>query len=156
MIVNKVLVPFDRSAFSLTILPHIEQFLSPAYTALIFLHVAEPPLHSRHVGEQELAAQWQRLQDALTADIALELQSQTDPLRAKGYAVAVQTVLGEPVTEIPRFVVEHQIGLLAMTTHSRSGLGRVLFGSVAQELIQQLTIPILLFHPTVATPGVTL
>ena len=145
--INKVLIPIDRSAFSLTILPHIEQFLSPTHHALIFLHVAEPPLYSRHTSEQELAAQSQRLQNALTADVALELQPLTDPLRTKGYAIAVEAVFGEPVPEIQRFVAQHQIGLLAMTTHGRSGLGRLLLGSVAQQLLQQMTIPILLFQP---------
>ena len=61
--------------------------------------------------------------------------------------VAIETALGEPLPEIQRFVAHHQIGLLALTTHGRSGLSRVLFGSVAQQLIQQLTIPMLLFHP---------
>lgn len=156
MKVNNVLIPIDRSAFSLTILPSIEQFLAPAYNALIFLHVAEPPLHARHLDEQQFAAQLQRLQEALTAEVTLELQPLTDPLRAKGYAVAIETSLGDPLPEIQRVVTQQQIGLLALTTHGRSGLSRVLFGSVAQQLIQQLTIPILLFHPAVDTGAVTL
>ena len=156
MKVNHVLIPIDRSAFSLTILPSIEQFLAPAYNALIFFHVAEPPLHARHMDEQEFAAQRQRFQEALTAEVMLELQPLTDPLRAKGYAVAIETALGEPLPAIAHFVAQHQIGLLALTTHGRSGLSRVLFGSVAQQLIQQLTIPILLFHPAEEHEGVTL
>lgn len=85
-----------------------------------------------------------------------ELQPLTDPFRAKGYAVAIETALGEPLPEIQRFVAQRQIGLLALTTHGRSGLSRVLFGSVAQQLIQQLTIPILLFHPPGRIGAVTL
>lgn len=156
MKVNNVLIPIDRSAFSLTILPHIEHFLPPMQNALLFLHVAEPPLHARGVAEQEFAAQLQRLQAALTAEVTLELQPLTEPLRVKGYAVAIEAVFGEPLPEIQRFIAHHHIDLLAMTTHGRSGLGRVLFGSVAQQLIQQLTIPILLFHPAVDKGSVTL
>ena len=155
MKINNVLIPIDRSAFSLTILPHVEHFLPPAYNALVFLHVAEPPLHAHNVSEQEFNVQRQRLQEALTADVMLELQPLTAPLRAKGYAVAVQTALGEPLAEIQRVVAQEQISLLAMTTHGRSGLSRMLFGSIAAQVLHQVTLPILLFHPPVANERVS-
>lgn len=149
MKVNKVLVPIDRSAFSLTILSSIEQFLIPTQNALIFLHIAEAPLHVRGMSDNEFAAHLARLKEALYTEVAFELQPLTDPLRAKGYAVAIEVLFGEPIPDIEHFIAQQAIDLVAMTTHSRSGLGRVLFGSVAQHLLQQLPIPILLFHPPV-------
>lgn len=151
MTVHKVLIPIDRSAFSLTILPTIEHFLAPQHNALIFLHVAEAPLHERGMDANAVAAQRERLKNALYTEVALELQPLTDPLRAKGYAVALEVLFGEPIPEIERFALQQHIDLVAMTTHSRSGLGRVLLGSIAQHLLQHLTVPILLFHP----PGET-
>lgn len=155
MKVNNILIPIDRSNFSLLILPWIEQFLPPDRNALIFFHVAEEPkpTYLRGMNADEAGAEQQRLRENLSIELAEELQPLTDPLRAKGYAVAIEITFGEPIPAIERFIADHKIDLLAMTTHSRSGLGRVLLGSVAQHLLQQLHLPFLLFHPPVDNSG---
>jgi nucleotide-binding universal stress UspA family protein len=156
MKVNNVLIPIDRSDFSLTILPWIEQFLMPDRNALIFLHVAEEPTptYRRSMGVDGFADHLKKLREGISTELTEELQPLTVPLRAKGYAVAVEVAFGEPIPEIERFIARHKIDLLAMTTHGRNGLGRVLFGSVAQHLLQQLNMPILLFHPLMDNRGV--
>jgi len=37
--------------------------------------------------------------------------------------------------------------LIVMATHGRSGLGRSVFGSVADQVVRQSSIPVLLLHP---------
>ena len=41
--------------------------------------------------------------------------------------------------------------LIAMTTHGRSGLGRLLFGSVAEAVLRQAEIPVFLMRLTEAS-----
>jgi nucleotide-binding universal stress UspA family protein len=41
----------------------------------------------------------------------------------------------------------HHIDLVAMTTHGRTGLRRVLLGSVAEHVLRHITVPVLLLHP---------
>lgn len=38
--------------------------------------------------------------------------------------------------------------MIAMATHSRRGLQRVLFGSVAERVLSEVRIPLFLHHPT--------
>ncbi len=147
MKVNNILIPVERSDFSLAIIHLVEQFFAPEQNALNFFHVAEEPMYLQEMSEIEFARYLEKLREGLQAEIAIELAPWTNPLRAKGYAVSVHAVFGEPIPEIERFIAHHNIDLLAMMTHGHTGLKRVLFGSVAQQLLQQLTLPILLFHP---------
>ncbi|MEZ4633550.1 MAG: universal stress protein [Caldilineaceae bacterium] len=68
-------------------------------------------------------------------------------LEAWGYEVDLAVRFGEPVAEIVNFIRSRKIDLVAMTTHGRSGLSRLLFGSVASELIHRLDVPVLLLRP---------
>jgi nucleotide-binding universal stress UspA family protein len=40
--------------------------------------------------------------------------------------------------------------VIAMSTHGRSGLGRLLFGSVAEQVLRQADVPVLLLRQTEA------
>jgi len=147
MKVNTILLPVERPDFSLTIIPLLQQFFTPQQTALLFFHVAEEPMYVQGMSETAFAGYLEKLREGLQTEVAIDLQPWTDPLRAQGYAVAVHAAFGDPITEIERIIMQQKVDLLAMITHGRTGLKRVLLGSVAQQLLQQLTIPILLVHP---------
>jgi nucleotide-binding universal stress UspA family protein len=42
---------------------------------------------------------------------------------------------------------EPGIDLIAMTTHGRGGLGRLLIGSVAYNVVRDADIPVLIYRP---------
>lgn len=146
---NQVLIPVDRSPFSLSIVPHVKRFLDPKTNVLTLLHVAEEPSPAelRRMGVDEYTAQLNQLRNHFHQQVTVELLPLTDELRAHGFDVRVEVSFGEPITQIEHFIGTHEIDLLAMSTHGRSGIGRVLFGSVAQELLRQLSLPILLLRP---------
>lgn len=149
MVQNQVLIPVDRSPFSLSIVPHVKRFLDPHISVLTLLHVAEEPSPAelRRMGVDEYTEQLNRLRGEFQHQVEEELQPLTTELALAGYAVRVAVSFGEPITQIEHYIGTHDIDLLAMSTHGRSGLGRVLFGSVAQELLRQLALPILLLRP---------
>ncbi len=61
----------------------------------------------------------------------------------------ITNVLGGPVVDaLAVYVREHAIDLVIMTTHGRGGLSRAWLGSVADQLIRQVSIPILLLRPS--------
>lgn len=39
--------------------------------------------------------------------------------------------------------------MVAMSTHSRSGLSRMVRGSVAEEVMRQVKVPVIMMHPAV-------
>jgi nucleotide-binding universal stress UspA family protein len=67
-------------------------------------------------------------------------------LEKLGFQVSPECTFGDPAKEIERFVEERDIDLVAMTTHGREGLSRLLHGSVAQHILHHLYVPILLLR----------
>ncbi|MBI3407983.1 MAG: universal stress protein [Planctomycetes bacterium] len=50
---------------------------------------------------------------------------------------------GDPTAEITRAAKEHACGLIVMGTHGRTGLRRLLMGSVAEQVIRHAESPVL-------------
>jgi nucleotide-binding universal stress UspA family protein len=57
-------------------------------------------------------------------------------------------VEGDAPTEILRIAEEEKCNLIVLGTHGRSGLGRLLMGSVAEQVVRKASCPVL----TVKTP----
>jgi len=60
---------------------------------------------------------------------------------------------GEPAEGILGLALEKNINLIAMTTHARHGLGRLLLGSVASEVVRKAQLPVLLTRPDLRRPS---
>jgi nucleotide-binding universal stress UspA family protein len=58
--------------------------------------------------------------------------------------------VGAPVDVIAGYAEETDAGLIAMATHGRTGLGRLLMGSVAERVLRSVRIPMLLWKPLAA------
>ena len=55
-----------------------------------------------------------------------------------------RTVLkGVPHTEIVKFAKDNKIDLIIMGTHGRKGVGRILFGSTASQVVRYAPCPVL-------------
>jgi len=60
----------------------------------------------------------------------------------------VDVVVGENVAEeIKSYADREEIDVIAMTTHGRTGLSRILMGSVAMDLLKLKATPLLLVRP---------
>ena len=77
-------------------------------------------------------------------------QEQLDRLRVPRADVRAERRLeqGDPVTEILRVAREAGADLIVLGTHGRTGLGRLLMGSVAEQVVRRAACPVL----TVRTP----
>ena len=69
------------------------------------------------------------------------------PLREKGLKVQCATMIGHPAESIVSHAEENGFDLVALATHGRSGLRRLVFGSVADYVIRKAGLPILLIKP---------
>jgi nucleotide-binding universal stress UspA family protein len=56
-------------------------------------------------------------------------------------------VQGDPAEEILRYIATEKIDLVIMGTHGRKGLDRILFGSVATQVVQNSPAPVLTINP---------
>jgi nucleotide-binding universal stress UspA family protein len=80
--------------------------------------------------------------------------------RAGGVAIAAETRMGRAADEILRLAQSGEFDLVVMGTHGRTGLGRLLLGSVAESVMRRSPIPVLTVrivpgeaHPVVAAHG---
>jgi nucleotide-binding universal stress UspA family protein len=76
------------------------------------------------------------------------LQEVAASLRAAGVVVHTTVRLGEPAAALLDLVAECGADLVVMATHGRSGLGRAVLGSVADQVVRSSPIPVLLLHPS--------
>jgi nucleotide-binding universal stress UspA family protein len=92
-----------------------------------------------------LAAQWQG--SLVLAQIAMDTarsQAYLDRM-AQGLTIPVHTALGQgkPGEALPRLATQQVITHVVMTSHGRTGLSRVIAGDVAADLIERLSMPII-------------
>ena len=82
------------------------------------------------------------------ATVQTTLDLSAERLRARGVWVKSQVVVSDdPADGILRYAAEHDATLIAMATRSRGGLERLLLGSVADRVLRQAGIPLLLWNP---------
>lgn len=140
---NKVLIPLDDSVFSLNVLPHVTRLLEPDKTDLYLLHV-EPNPESITVDEHVVV-----YADQAAASVRANTMDTMRPfvhsLEELGFHVTPTVSFGDPATEIERYAEEKEVDLIAMATHGRRGIARLIFGSVAQEVMNKVEVPILLY-----------
>jgi nucleotide-binding universal stress UspA family protein len=92
-----------------------------------------------------LATRWEgSLVLTHSGDDATEGQAYLDRI-AQNLTVPVQTVLGhgKPGEALARLAGEHAVTHVVMTSHGRTGLSRVIAGDVAAQLIDRLSLPII-------------
>ena len=68
---------------------------------------------------------------------------------ALGASVTTAVRQGGAATEILRYATEVRAGLVAIATHGRTGLERLVMGSVAEEVLRRATCPLVLRRQTV-------
>ena len=71
------------------------------------------------------------------------LQGIAREFERKGVRTHTLVEKGEPVEEILKTLRFHQADLVVMTTHGRSGLSRLVTGSVTEEVLRKATVPLL-------------
>jgi nucleotide-binding universal stress UspA family protein len=69
-------------------------------------------------------------------------------LSKNGLRVQRRIALGPPVEEILAAAKASGADLIAMATHARSALGRLVFGSVAEAVLHASPVPVLMIRMT--------
>lgn len=77
-----------------------------------------------------------------------ELEPIAAELRASGIEVTLDVRAGVPVEEIQRCAKERAVDAIVMGTHGRTGLSRMIAGSVAERVVRASPVPVLTVrHP---------
>ncbi len=146
--VRSVLVPLDGSPFGEQALALAVSIAQKSAAQIHLVHVLTPVI----VG------------DALMQYTMVDVET---PQQAKDYLSGLVANLPKPLakeptvrvldgavpTAIADYARANNIDLLVMTTHGRGPISRAWLGSVADELIRHVTVPILLLRPEEGKPA---
>jgi nucleotide-binding universal stress UspA family protein len=144
--IKNVLVATDFSAPSETALNYARAMARSFGAKLHVLHIFEPLwITSADVvgGGVALATMIQGLED--TARKQLE-EAVTEDDRRELKAVAEMVTSESPAREIANYAHDNKVDLLVIGTHGRSGISRMLIGSVAEKVVRLAPCPVLTVH----------
>ncbi|MCC7367067.1 MAG: universal stress protein [Chloroflexi bacterium] len=123
----RILVPYDGHELSEQAAVMAIDLLAQHSLDVHFLHVVPDAAHL-DAGEAAIKAAAERL-------------------AASPAQITPVVSVGKPEVEIARYADQHGADLIAMSTHGRSMLARMLVGSVTDRVIRTSPVPVLVFHP---------
>ena len=144
---KRALVPLDGSMIAEAIVPFILEIAGPLDMEVVLLRVAVPAPPVLFEGASQVIVDDV---DKLRSEAEEYLASIATALRARGVRVTIHVRVGDAVSQILAGAHEADADLIAMTTHGRGGLGRLVFGSIAEAVLRQAEIPVFLMRQTKA------
>jgi len=143
--IRSILVPLDGSPFAEQAIELARKIVLAGNAKLRLALVHEPPLvpfavpPSKHTITAEL--NHRKAERAYLREIQARL-------RARGVPVAAAvSLIGVPGPALAEYATEAKVDMVVMATHGRGGLQRAWLGSVADYLVRNLEIPVLLVRP---------
>ena len=144
---QKILVPLDGSKRAEAALPTATAFLSPNGTLVLVrvltdLWIDDPLTPAqRDAYLDQIKQKYHEYLDGVAQAL------HQDNLGKKSFEVNVLVASGEPSDQILEIAQLAHADLIAMATHGYSGLQRVMLGSVAEKIVHQSELPVLLVRP---------
>jgi nucleotide-binding universal stress UspA family protein len=145
-----ILVALDGSELAEQILPHVEALAARFGSRVTLLRATTPRetiIAETSVGAAPIApglVDPTPIVEAEQAEAQSYLEATAARLRASGLSVAQEQLEGAADEAILERAAALGVDLLALTTHGRGGLGRLVFGSVADRVLRKTTCPVLL------------
>jgi nucleotide-binding universal stress UspA family protein len=142
---NHVLVPLDGSELAEKALDYARSVTAPdgVISLLSVVDVPEYPANIYYpAGLPTLTTTSIDLQKDIIPQANDYLNKVAEQLIAQGFRVQKDVQVGEPASAIVEYASQKNVDAIVMSTHGRSGLGRWLFGSVANKVLSSSTVPI--------------
>lgn len=134
-----ILVPLDQSELAEQALPHALELARVMHSEVTLIAVVDV-LEAAGAGVAGAARDWEAEIQSLDA----YLQAVCRRLEDEGVPCRWEVLKGDIGEEILRFAEAQDCDLIVMSTHGRSGLARWVHGSVADRILTQTPVPLLL------------
>ena len=152
----RILTPLDGSALAESVLPHAVALARALNMDLRLLRLVQyQAILSPLIWTQTTSDVIEQMceQARLEAETYLETTSAHLEALGVGVTTAVQEAPGPVADALCQAAADPTVALIAMATHGRSGLGRWLLGSVADETLHAAPVPLLVVHPAGGQAG---
>ena len=141
---KRLLVPLDGSPLAEAVLPRVSELARLTNARLTLLQVIGPAM-------PELSAydivRLPEDDEALTTEARAYLSRVAGTLRERGLDVDTEIRFGDPAERITEETALYQHDLVAMGTHARRGIDRLVIGSVADRVLRTARVPLLFVRP---------
>ncbi len=139
---KRILVPLDRSPLAESVLSLVADVARGAGATVRLLHVTPVP------GNVEVDGRVVAYADQEMARLEAEGKDHLQSMEVRLAGVPVECVVrfGTDVREILLEAEAFGADLIAVTTAGRSGVGRAVLGSVAEQVFRRATVPVLLYR----------
>ena len=140
--ISKILYPTDFSSYSNQAYFHAVAQAEVHRASLTILYVYNPSAEGQSRDASEDRPYWQTLLESI---------------RPTNTAIPVTHVLleGDPAAEIVRYAKDAGIDQIVMGTHGRTGLDRLLMGSVAERVMREAPCSVLVVKLPKGSPAAT-
>jgi nucleotide-binding universal stress UspA family protein len=140
--VRRVLTPIDFSDASGVAIDHAKEIALTYGAEIDLLHVVEEPSYPSAYGAGVGPFPTREVLDRVEAQLATMAEHDI------GYEhVMVEARTGHPPSTILDYAEETGADLIVLATHGRTGLDRMLLGSVAERVLRQSPVPVFIVKP---------
>lgn len=147
-VIKKILVPLDGSDVAMSVMPTVEEFAKAMGATLVLFH-AVAPLTVYPGFESAAVPAMNTVLDELQNQAKEILSRAAEKAKAAGVEATWIVVLDSAVDGILRTGDDVKADLIAIGTHGRGGLGRMVLGSVADGVVRRSAdIPCLVIRST--------
>jgi nucleotide-binding universal stress UspA family protein len=139
---KNILFPIDFSESSNKIIPYVITMAQAFQARVHLLYVVRDfkYLTSFHVPHPSL--------DRLENEVLENAQKMISRIGEENFSDCLTRVLtGDAATEILEYAQTEKIDVIIMGTHGRKGLDRTFFGSVAENVVRNAPMPVMVINP---------
>jgi len=147
MKLRSILLPTDFSECASYALSYAASLARDAGAAIVCVHVVEsvmPTVGYTGITEPLPVSD---ISDQLEDSATRELPKIADSEECAGLEIEEVIAHGDPASEIVRVARERGVDLIVISSHGRTGLGRILFGSTAEAVVRHASCPVLVVKP---------
>jgi nucleotide-binding universal stress UspA family protein len=148
---RKILVPLDGSRLSETILEHVKVVVTGCGIPpdVVLLNIVEP----FRIQPFTDGTGWvQKIQKEAKRVAKIYLDQLVEKFEKDGITAEALVLSGDPGKVILEYAEKNNVDLIIMCSHARSGVARLVFGSVADKISRYSPVPVLVVTP----PGLRL
>lgn len=140
--VRRILAPIDFSEASDAAIQHAKEIALTYGAEIHLLHVVEQPVYPSSYGIDTVSFPTQEVLDRVESQLANTAREEI------GYEhIVVEAAVGHPPTSIVDYVEAKEVDLVVIATHGRTGLDRMLMGSVAEHVLRHSPSPVFVVKP---------
>lgn len=142
MTYQNILVPIDGSETSLTVVKHAVDLAKAFNSKITVVQVLtlDPYIAAEYLSNGQSNSLIERSREFIQSN----MQAAQQLFQAEGVAVETKLLEGENIARtISLAVNDLKIDLVVLSSHGRTGLKKLIMGSVAQSLLTELQIPVM-------------